>query len=114
MHPWRIAILIFFVGASVVNALLAKSAYDRIGEPTPAPSASPAPNPLLSGASQNPYIGATPTPDPWAVDVYGSIASSIAYQRQLANDKALVAETVIVTIAGVAWFLVPARKRRDA
>jgi hypothetical protein len=104
-HPWRIAILIFFVGASVVNALLAKSAYDRIGEPTPAPSASPTPNSFFPSAARGLTWGTPATPDPWAVDVYG--AASIAYQRRQATDKALVAEAVLVTIAGVAWFLIP-------
>lgn len=106
MHPFRIAILVFFVGASVANVLAAKEALDRIGPITVA--ASPLPT--------NPLLAPPPSPSvaPGQIDFSQLYKKSISgtsdpyaqRARTLADDKAYLREAIIVTIAGVAWFLV--------
>jgi hypothetical protein len=96
--PWRIAILIFFVGASVANIFAAKLGHDQLGSsPVVSPMSTPTANPFAA-------IG-TPTPVPL-------FAGLTADEHRQVNDTALLRETVIITIAGIAWFLLPAVKKQ--
>jgi hypothetical protein len=99
VHPFRIAILIFFLGASVANYFAAREHRDRIVASTPLAASTAAPTDS-SGIDWEKYRGTAqahpneqPTPE---------IASLLAE----ANDNAWMREAIIVTIAGVAWFLV--------
>lgn len=87
MHPFRIAILIFLVGASVANYFAAREYRDRIAASTAGGA---------SGFDWTKYGGTDRpvTPDP-----------EIARLRAADNDRAWMREAIIVTIAGVAWFL---------
>jgi hypothetical protein len=93
MHPFRIAILVFVVGASVANYFFTKEQHDEI---SPLSVAAPA------GATLQERYGATAMP---------SVSSSqpgsyTARLESAAKEKAWMREAIIVTIAGVAWFLV--------
>jgi hypothetical protein len=104
VHPFRIAILIFVVGASVANYFATKAYSDRIREPSDfsVSTAAPVDNPLLS--TSNPLA---PTPDPWSVTTPVPGPDPNVYRLQsVTNDKAWMREAIIVTVAGVAWFLV--------
>ena len=89
MHPFRITVLVFLVGASVANYFFTKEQHDEI---SPLSVAAPA-----DATLQDRYgATATSTPDPGELRrVYAA-----------ANDKAWLREAIIFTIAGVAWFLV--------
>jgi hypothetical protein len=103
MHPFRIAILIFLVGASLANFFAVRERLDRMG---PGPGPLPTPTSTAVPAQTNP------------VDLLmgGSMADRLAdYKAALAErnealspiyDRAWMCEAVIVTIAGIAWFLV--------
>jgi hypothetical protein len=95
MHPFRIAILIFFLGASIANIFAAKLGRDQLG-----PVATPAPAGITSSVFE-------PAPDP----LRAIFAAATADSHRQVNDTALLRETVILTIAGIAWFLVPGRKQ---
>jgi hypothetical protein len=100
MHPFRIAILAFVVGASVANYFAAKAYSDRIREPFAFSASTAGPVDLLSpGPSPNDEA----TPFRWM-----PLAADPQTLKLLAveNDKAWMREAIIVTIAGVAWFLV--------
>ena len=88
MHPFRIAILIFLVGASVANYFATQKYRDRI----------------VANMKTVSLFGGTPTALP---------GSDVQEQMKLAeaNDEAWMREAIIVTIAGVTWFLVPGTKR---
>ena len=112
MHPFRIAILIFVVGASVANYFAVRAYADRISPPSTVSesTATPLNNPLLATPLRNPFLGTPsespkneePTPFAWI-----PVAPNPEIQGLLAeaNDKAWMREAIIVTIAGVAWFL---------
>ena len=104
MHPYRIAILIFVVGASVANYLATKAYDDRISPPSTVPESTATPlnnplNPFEPSASPN----QEPTPFTW---IQATANSEIQGLLAEANDKAWMREAIIVTIGGVAWFLV--------
>jgi hypothetical protein len=93
VHPFRIAILIFLVGASVANYFFTKEQHDEMSLLSVAAPA--------DGGLQERY-GATATPS-------ASSSQPGSYTVGLdsaAKDKAWMREAIIVTIAGVAWFLV--------
>jgi hypothetical protein len=106
MHPFRIAILIFVVGASIANYFAAREHWDRIVASTPLAASTAAPTDS-SGTDWTKYRGTAqahpneqPTPE---------LASPLAE----ANDKAWMREAIIVTIAGVAWFLLPGKNSKQ-
>ena len=101
MHPYRIAILIFVVGASVANYLATKAYADRISPPSTVSksTATPLNNPLAPSANQG------PTPFAW-IATPATLNPEMQGLLAAANDKAWMREAIIVTIAGVAWFLV--------
>ena len=107
MQPFRIAILIFAVGASVANYFAAREYWDRIAASTPLASSTAAPTDSPGLIDWRKYAGTaneqpTPvTPDP-----------ATASLRAEAKDKAWMREAVVLTIAGVAWFLLPSVKKR--
>jgi hypothetical protein len=88
VHPFRSAILIFFIGASVANVLATKLEHDRLHYST-------AVAPTPSAAASNPWLVPDPNTNLDAIKLHG-----------LANDKAWMREAIIVTTAGAAWFLV--------
>jgi hypothetical protein len=96
MHPFRTAILVFVVGASVANYFAMKQYDDRFAAAVGQTRVNP----------NDPFGSPLPaTADPWAVsppvaDPYTAGLESAA------RDKAWMREAIIVTIAGVAWFLV--------
>ncbi len=102
VHPFRMVILIVLIGASVVNFLAMKQQHDAIYTalyPQPQPSCSP-------GASTLDRIfcgNGGPSYDKMrAYDVNHRLHVEI-------TDPALTREAIIVTIAGIGWFLVKAR-----
>lgn len=122
MHPFRIAILIFVVGASVANYFAAREYRDRIGAPTPlaATTAAPTYSPeywnkfwgkvadahrARPNEQPSPFEWTPVTPDPWAVPSPGGDPYTLRLVAA-SNDKAWLREAIIVTIAGMAWFLV--------
>jgi hypothetical protein len=88
MQPFRIAVLIFVVGASAANLLALKLQHDRFTYPTTAKQTESA-----------------TTPDPWAVPDPNLDPGAVKL-HVLANDLAYLREAIILTIGGVAWFLV--------
>jgi len=89
MTPLRASVLVFAIGASVVNFLAVKA---RIDQPTANFSATfdmPSPSPAATRAS----------PD-------------LEREGQLVEiyDRAWIREAIIVTIAGIAWFLIRAKE----
>jgi hypothetical protein len=105
MHPFRIAILIFVVGATCGNLLVLKLREDRIWPvslATPAPTST---DPFDAVGTPTPNLWAVPTPDPM---IY--VQERQGQSRQ-AMDKALIAQVGILTIAGVAWFLMKPRQK---
>jgi hypothetical protein len=104
VHPFRIAILLFLVGASVANYFAMKQYDDRFAarvQQTPIPQTRVNPN--------DPFGSPIPViPDPWAVPS-PSVDPYTAPLESAARDKAWMREAIIVTIAGVAWFLVRAK-----
>jgi hypothetical protein len=99
MHPFRTAILVFVVGASVANYFAMKQYDDRF-----APSVSPTPT-------------ATYEADPWAGPPSASSSQPDSYTAGLesaAKDKAWMREAIIITIAGVAWFLLPGKNSKPS
>jgi hypothetical protein len=93
VHPFRIAILIFVVGASVANYFFTKEQHD---ETSPLSVAAPA----GEGLEGRYGAGATPSASSSQPDSYTAGLESAA------KDKAWMREAIIVTVAGVAWFLV--------
>jgi hypothetical protein len=115
VHPFRIAVLIFLVGASVANYFATKAYSDRIREPSDfsVSTAAPVDNPLLS--TSNPLLSTSnplaPTPDPWSVTTpVPGPDPNVSRLQSVTNDKAWMREAIIVTIAGVAWFLVAGKR----
>jgi hypothetical protein len=107
MHPFRIAILIFFVGASVVNYLAVKEYRDRI---SPVTTATVTPLGVPTDASG--HIDWSKVKENDAQRDFSGMSQTEPYVTKLeaaANDKAWMREAVIVTIAGIVWFLVPAK-----
>jgi hypothetical protein len=110
VHPYRIAILVFAIGASAVNLSALKGRYDAltpVAKPKPALSATPSRSPLPAGL--------TPFVDPFALapgtgtaDDPVAVANYDAYEKKRATDfdGAAERELAILTVAGVAWFLV--------
>lgn len=98
MHPFRVAILIFLVGASVANYFAVKEYRDGISPVTAATVTPP-------GVSRDASGGLD-----WS-KLKGTEAQSVTdpYLTKLetaANDAAWMRQAIIVTVAGVAWFLV--------
>jgi hypothetical protein len=96
----RIAILVFVLGASVFNLLAALGAHADIG-----PAVAPVPL----------NLAALDTPAPAATPDY----TDYSYQRQLrlhrdTNTRAGEYEITILTVAGVAWYLVSAKEKEKA
>jgi hypothetical protein len=100
VQPFRIAILVFIVGASAANFFAWKTQHDRwtysavatmeIPSPLPTESTNPAFNPNFLIRDPN-------------------RAAEIIKLRALAEDEAYFREAIILTIGGVAWFLVRAK-----
>lgn len=109
VHPFRMAILIFFIGASVANYFAMKQYDDRF-----APTMQQTPIPQTRVNPNDPFGSPLPViPDPWAVPS----PTADPYTLRLvagANDKAWMREAIIFTIAGVAWFLVASRNPQHA
>lgn len=103
MRPFRIAILIFFLGASIANFFATDALHgeaDALLSATPAPTPSPRPHEngfAYLGRLHSFEVSSTPAPQ---TRPYGRQVIDIAVER----------ETIIIMIAGVAWFL--ARKPR--
>jgi hypothetical protein len=107
MHPYRIAVLVFLIGASLANFLAVRESLDRMG-----PGPGPPPTPTSSAAPR--------ATGPFDLLANGDImAERLAdYKAALAArnealspiyDRAWMREAIVVTIAGVAWFLVRPR-----
>ena len=91
MHPFRVAILIFGVGASVANYFAVREYYDRLATtvPTAAPQATLDPNNPFGGGSV-PTGG--PAPFAWSTEPPNP---EIAKLHAVANDKAWMREAII-------------------
>jgi|GEM_PF-7105492 len=102
----RIAILVFVVGASLLNLVALLQAHRDIGHMAPYVAAAPCANQDLFAPPCTPDPKATPTPPP-DTRIYYSTDQLSEHSR--ANSRAAEYEIVILTISGVAWFLVPKR-----
>lgn len=92
MSRHRIAILIFLIGASVANFFSAKQAHEHVVyRAAPRPTADPT----------NPYM-------PDRIDPYEQQAYNISHRNhESMNDGAWMREALVITVSGVAWFLIP-------
>ena len=86
MHPFRTAILMFLIGASVANYFAMKKYSDRIEATIPSSV-----DPL------NPFGGSETPGKP-------NLQARLEFSQNA--DEAWMREAIIFTIAGVAWFLV--------
>jgi len=92
MSSLRIAVLVFVIGASFANYFFTKEQHDQISPSV----ATPAPQGL-----EDRYGPTPPAPDPGELRrVYAEV-----------NDKGWMREAIIVTIAGVAWFVLAPKQR---
>jgi hypothetical protein len=121
MNTYRIAVLVFAVGASLANFLAFKAQTEMwrpLAKPTPVVvSENPhlgTPAPARTGgtpqsSSDAAFIArleAEPTPKP-TIDPEAQVAYETALRdRDRVYDIAAAREVAILTVAGVAWFLV--------
>jgi hypothetical protein len=98
MHPFRIAILIFLVGTSIVNVLVTKISHDGIGYP-----------PRMVEAGNWADRLDQPTPKSTPVMEVNPNYDSAMQQHTVVNESATILEVLLITVAGVAWFLVRPR-----
>jgi hypothetical protein len=101
MHPFRIAVLVFIVGATAANLLALKKQHDRMTYPKVATTEAQSPMP---GESASPPA----LPDPFALSDR-NLDPEVIKLRALANDEAYIREAIILTIGGVVWFVVKTR-----
>lgn len=98
--PLRAMVLIFLFGTSLANAVALKQRLDLV-EPG-----------WFRRATA--WIQPRPTPSPIATDnpfIAGMASQEDNTYVTLAYDAAWLREAIIVTIAGVAWFLLRAREK---
>lgn len=93
MHRFRIAILIFLIGASVANYFAMKKYSDRIAATIPGENADPL----------HPFDSQTPGRP--------SLQARLEFSQN--TDEAWMREAIIVTIAGIAWLLVSAKPKQE-
>jgi hypothetical protein len=114
MTSLRVTFLVFLVGASSLNLINVKERQDETGPPGVAPTAIPR---------------ALPTDkvdDPYGLNSMLNHSDVVAYKTAQASHKAAlkewnrglsqlhdlvwIREAIIVTVAGVAWFLIRAKE----
>jgi hypothetical protein len=92
MTPLRAAVLVFLFGASFANAIALKGRMDLM-------------NP---GWLHAPWVHPTATPD--SKNQFFDMGPDSRDAGKLAFDTAWFREAIIVTIAGIAWFVLRARE----
>ena len=99
------AFIVFVVGATLVNLLWGLRQSDQIGwveKPTPAPTAS---GMDFSKPPPSGFVPDSDLPDPLADITYNYNQKR---HREL-DEQILIQEVGLITIAGMAWFLVRAK-----
>jgi hypothetical protein len=91
MSSLRAAVLVFVVGASIVNYFFTKEQNDEIAAPISVATSAPT-------TLEDRYLHSS-TPDP----------GTLRRVHTEENDNGWVREAIIVTIAGIAWFALRAR-----
>jgi len=92
MNRHRIAVIVFLIGASVVNFFAAQQAHERIGyQAAPKPTSDPT----------NPFM-----PDRIDSCVLATYNSNRRNHAAI-NDGAWMCEAIVLSVCGVAWFLIP-------
>lgn len=104
MARYRIAVLIFLIGASAANYLTVRQQYDRMFTELPVGTSWLSATPTAAPTS---WLDAVATAHPTPSNVEEVVDPK--EQRQIV-DRAAVREAVILTVCGVAWFLIPRAK----
>jgi len=121
--PLQIAILIFAVGLTLVNLAMLFEQNTRFDATHPQYESTPVPTDADGGATnwdrflsgEAPSLSSTAVPSKPAAlpkaTLRPVLSPTYVAAHTEANESALVRELLILTVAGIAWFLVAAKAR---